>query len=158
MCSLQSVILNGSKIISNSYTVLISCPADKHAQLSQQYYQLHQCLHSYKIKNSFWPPSCFRNLIFKRKLYFWARTKAEHSTFILRKELKNNTTTWQLLEVFREHESLLHSWRYLMKPAKKFIQITAHSQGALEKEGPGTLSGRLHHSRLPATNPVKWWI
>lgn len=110
------------------------------------------------ITNSFWTPSCFRNLIVKRKLSCWVRTKAEHSTFILRKELKNSTTAWKLLEVSWEHESLLYIWCYLMKPAKKFIQIIAHSQGASGKKGPGTLSRRLHHSRLPGTNPVKRWI
>lgn len=50
------------------------------------------------------------------------------------------------------------SWRYLTKPAKKFIQIIAHSQEASGKKGLGTLSWRLHHCCLHGTNPVKRWI
>lgn len=137
--------------------MLISCSVDKNAQLLQ-YYQLHQCPNSYEIKNSCWLPFCFRNLILKRKLSCWLRTKEEHSTFTHRKQIKNSTISWQLLEVSWEYDSLLYSWCCLMKPAKKFIQIIANSPRVPEKKSPGTLSGRLHHSHLPGTNAVKWWI
>lgn len=155
---MQSIILNGSKIISNYSTVLIDCSVDKKVQLLLQYYKQHQCPDSDEIKKSWWLPFCFRNLIFKRKLSCWIKTKAEHSTFTQRKQMKNSTMAWQLLEVSSEQERLRYSWCSFMKPAKKIIQIIAHSQGALEKKSPGTLSGRLHHSHLPGTNPINWWI
>lgn len=150
MCSLQFIIQSISKIISNYCTLLNS----------RQEFTVtpEQRPTSYETKNSFRLSSRFRNLIFKRKLSCWERAKAEHSTFLLRKEMKNNTTAWQLLEVSREHESLLYSWRYLMKPAKKFIQIITHSREALGKVALGTLSWRLHCSRPLGTNPATWWI
>lgn len=144
---------SSSKVFPRSFpTIAQYWTVDKNSQLPQSNVQLHMKL---RIASEYLPAS---GIWFSKENFLTEKEQKQHSTFLLRKEMKNNTTAWQLLEVSREHESLLYSWRYLMKPAKKFIQIITHSREALGKVALGTLSWRLHCSRPLGTNPATWWI